>query len=166
MTQPRAAGLRARFRRAQPRRRRHRGGRPAYDHAEITAFAAATLAYELVSLLARKAGRDVLSAAEPVPWPNGALRRRRSPFDVDAESAVLGVGDRGGGARLCVMSHQAYGPLTGVPRAAAHSRQAPGTGDFFVPGYTAHRYPDAVRAIVDGGHEIAHHGYLHEPLTD
>lgn len=36
---------------------------------------------------------------------------------------------------------------------------------FFVPGYTAVRYPDVVRAIVDGGHEVAHHGYLHEVLT-
>ena len=35
---------------------------------------------------------------------------------------------------------------------------------FFVPGYTAERYPDVVRRIVDAGHEVAHHGYLHEPL--
>jgi peptidoglycan/xylan/chitin deacetylase (PgdA/CDA1 family) len=33
-----------------------------------------------------------------------------------------------------------------------------------VPGYTAVRYPDVVKAIVDAGHEIAHHGYLHEPM--
>jgi peptidoglycan/xylan/chitin deacetylase (PgdA/CDA1 family) len=26
------------------------------------------------------------------------------------------------------------------------------------------RYPDVIRAIVDRGHEIAHHGYLHEPM--
>ena len=31
-----------------------------------------------------------------------------------------------------------------------------------MPGYTALRYPDVVRSIVDRGHEIAHHGYLHE----
>jgi peptidoglycan/xylan/chitin deacetylase (PgdA/CDA1 family) len=33
---------------------------------------------------------------------------------------------------------------------------------FFVPGWIAHRYPDTVRAIVGAGHEIGHHGYLHE----
>ena len=33
---------------------------------------------------------------------------------------------------------------------------------FFVPGYTAERWPDAVRAVRDAGHEIGHHGYLHE----
>ncbi|HWF41517.1 MAG TPA: polysaccharide deacetylase family protein, partial [Acidothermaceae bacterium] len=32
------------------------------------------------------------------------------------------------------------------------------------PGYTAVRYPDVIRGIVDAGHEIAHHGYLHEPM--
>jgi peptidoglycan/xylan/chitin deacetylase (PgdA/CDA1 family) len=34
-----------------------------------------------------------------------------------------------------------------------------------VPGFTAHRYPEVVRGIAADGHEIACHGYLHEPLT-
>ena len=33
---------------------------------------------------------------------------------------------------------------------------------FFVTGHTAETYPGAVQAIVDAGHEIGHHGYLHE----
>ncbi len=33
---------------------------------------------------------------------------------------------------------------------------------FFVPGHTAETYPDALRVIVAAGHEIRHHGYLHE----
>src|SRR5215212_11171059 len=33
---------------------------------------------------------------------------------------------------------------------------------FFVLGMTAHRYPDAVRAIAARGHEIASHGHAHE----
>jgi peptidoglycan/xylan/chitin deacetylase (PgdA/CDA1 family) len=33
---------------------------------------------------------------------------------------------------------------------------------FFVTGHTAETYPDAVRDIVAAGHEIGHHGYLHE----
>jgi len=33
---------------------------------------------------------------------------------------------------------------------------------FFVPGHTAETYPAATRAIVAAGHEIGHHGYLHE----
>jgi peptidoglycan-N-acetylglucosamine deacetylase len=33
---------------------------------------------------------------------------------------------------------------------------------FFVPGHTAETYPDSLKAIVAGGHEVGHHGYLHE----
>ena len=37
---------------------------------------------------------------------------------------------------------------------------------FFVTGHTAETYPDSVRAIARAGHEIGHHGYLHEnPVT-
>jgi peptidoglycan/xylan/chitin deacetylase (PgdA/CDA1 family) len=33
---------------------------------------------------------------------------------------------------------------------------------FFVTGHTAETYPGHTRAIVAAGHEIGHHGYLHE----
>ncbi|HZO87513.1 MAG TPA: polysaccharide deacetylase [Chthonomonadaceae bacterium] len=34
---------------------------------------------------------------------------------------------------------------------------------WFVPGHTLETYPDICRRIYAEGHEIAHHGYLHEP---
>ena len=34
-----------------------------------------------------------------------------------------------------------------------------------MPGFTAERWPDTVRSIRDVGHEIAHHGYLHESVA-
>ena len=33
---------------------------------------------------------------------------------------------------------------------------------FFVPGFDAETNPDTVKAIVDAGHEVAAHGYVHE----
>jgi peptidoglycan-N-acetylglucosamine deacetylase len=39
-------------------------------------------------------------------------------------------------------------------------RHIPAT--FFIPGHTVETYPDAVHAILSAGHEIGHHGYLHE----
>jgi peptidoglycan/xylan/chitin deacetylase (PgdA/CDA1 family) len=36
---------------------------------------------------------------------------------------------------------------------------------FFVPGWCVEQYPDAVQLIVDHGHEVAHHGYLHEKVN-
>ena len=36
------------------------------------------------------------------------------------------------------------------------------TSTFFVPGHTARAYPDTVKAIHAAGHEIGHHGWVHE----
>ena len=44
----------------------------------------------------------------------------------------------------------------------AHSVQA----TFFTLGWVAERYPQLVRRIVEGGHELASHGYGHERASD
>lgn len=97
-------------------------------------------------------------------WPDGKSAAAAFTFDVDAESAVL-WGNEAVGARMSVMSHQAYGPLVGIPRILDLLDRHQIASTFFVPGHTAHRYPAAVRSIVAAGHEIAHHGYLHEQPT-
>jgi peptidoglycan-N-acetylglucosamine deacetylase len=97
-------------------------------------------------------------------WPGGKRAAACFAFDLDAESAVLSAAPAAA-SRMSVMSHQSYGPVTGVPRLL---RLLEGHGiraTLFVPGYTARRYPGVVAAIAAAGHEIAHHGYLHEPLT-
>ncbi|GLZ07311.1 polysaccharide deacetylase [Actinomadura sp. NBRC 104412] len=98
-------------------------------------------------------------------WPGEATSAASFSFDVDAESVVLAELPAAA-SRMSVMSHQAYGPLTGLPRLLRILERHGVRSTFFVPGYTAHRHPDAIRSIVDAGHEIAHHGYLHEPLID
>ena len=103
--------------------------------------------------------------ADPVRWPGEKASAASFSFDVDAESVVLAESPQAA-SRMSVMSHQAYGPLTGLPRLLRMLERHGVRSTFFVPGYTAHRHPDAIRSIVDAGHEIAHHGYLHEPLID
>jgi peptidoglycan/xylan/chitin deacetylase (PgdA/CDA1 family) len=81
-------------------------------------------------------------------------------FDVDAEAPILvesGLYARNAG----VMSHQAYGPLVGVPRILDLLREYSLPATFFVPGWTADRYPHVVDAILKAGHEIGHHSYAH-----
>jgi hypothetical protein len=95
------------------------------------------------------------------PWPAGHRAAAAFTFDVDAESAVLWNAPHVA-ERMSVISHQAYGPLVGVPRLLALLDKHRVRSTFFVPGYTAHRYPGTVRDIVAAGHEVAHHGYLHE----
>jgi cytosine deaminase len=109
------------------------------------------------------AGRDVTRPADPVGWPGGATSAAILSFDLDAEAVVL-TADPANATRLSVMSHQAYGPLTGVPRILRLLRRHDLRATFFVPGYTAERYPELIAKIADDGHEIAHHGYLHEAV--
>jgi peptidoglycan/xylan/chitin deacetylase (PgdA/CDA1 family) len=80
---------------------------------------------------------------------------------MDAESAVLASHPDSAGW-LDVITHQAYGPRTGVPRLLRLLDATAVRATFFVPGYTAERWPDVARSIRDAGHEIAHHGHLHE----
>ena len=94
-------------------------------------------------------------------WPDGIRATACLTFDVDAESAI--VVDRPEAAGwLDVMTHQAYGPRTGVPRLLRLLDRLGVRATFFVPGWVAERWSDAVRSIRDAGHEIGCHGYLHE----
>jgi len=94
-------------------------------------------------------------------WPQGKRAAACFTFDLDAESPILFDHPESAGW-LDVMSHQAYGPRTGAPRILRLLQRQGIRATFFVPGYTAERWPDTVRAIRDAGHEIGHHGYLHE----
>lgn len=97
------------------------------------------------------------------PWPDGVRAAASFTFDVDAESCVLAT-EPGATDRMSLMGHQSYGPRVGTPRLLRLLRRRGVRATFFVPGYTADLYPDTVRAIRDDGHEIGHHGYLHEPM--
>ncbi len=81
-------------------------------------------------------------------------------FDLDAETPILVEGGRFA-RNVGVMSHQAYGPLVGMPRILELLREYALPATFFVPGWTADRYPQTVEAILAAGHEIGHHSYAH-----
>ncbi|MCC6790316.1 MAG: polysaccharide deacetylase [Thermomicrobiales bacterium] len=80
-------------------------------------------------------------------------------FDFDAESAWLGAFKVDTPSAL---SRGAYGAFEGVPRILKmlEKYQLPAT--FFIPGDTCDRHPEVVKSIAAAGHEIGHHGYLHE----
>jgi peptidoglycan/xylan/chitin deacetylase (PgdA/CDA1 family) len=102
---------------------------------------------------------------EPMPpgfsWPGGYRAAAVFSFDMDAESAILFEHPESA-TWLDVMSHQAYGPRTGGARILRILDRQQIRATFFVPGYTAERWPETVKAVRDAGHEIGHHGYLHE----
>jgi peptidoglycan/xylan/chitin deacetylase (PgdA/CDA1 family) len=79
-------------------------------------------------------------------------------FDFDAISLWIG----GFGATSpSTISRGEFG-VVGTERILRLLDRAGIPATVFVTGHTADTYPDAVRAIVAGGHEVGHHGYLHE----
>jgi peptidoglycan/xylan/chitin deacetylase (PgdA/CDA1 family) len=83
-------------------------------------------------------------------------------FDFDAISIWIGPY---GATSPSMISRGEFG-VVGVERILRllERRGLPAT--FFVTGHTADTYPASVRAIAAAGHEIGHHGYLHEnPVT-
>jgi peptidoglycan-N-acetylglucosamine deacetylase len=86
-------------------------------------------------------------------------------FDVDAESVILSEGRRYAD-NATMMSHQRYGPTIGVPRILSVLAEYEVPATFFVPGWTADRYPGAVERILAAGHEVGHHSHVHySPFT-
>lgn len=104
-----------------------------------------------------------LKGADQFPWPESYRAAVAITFDVDAEAAILNV-DEAYGRRPSIMTHQQYGPVTAVPRLLKILADRGLRATFFIPGFTAERHPDMVAAVRDAGHEIGHHGYLHERL--
>jgi hypothetical protein len=94
-------------------------------------------------------------------WPGGARFAVSLTFDVDAEAGWLGEGGEQYARRLTTLSEGRFGVVRGLPRIAEALARHGLAATFFVPGYTAELHSEAIVALVDAGHEIGHHGYLH-----
>lgn len=95
------------------------------------------------------------------PWPRGARIAVMLTFDFDAESLWL-ARDPSHANRPGPLSQGRYGARVGVPRLLDVLAQEQVPATFFIPGWVAEHHPDECRRIRDAGHEIGHHGYLHE----
>jgi peptidoglycan/xylan/chitin deacetylase (PgdA/CDA1 family) len=108
---------------------------------------------------------DTIDWRSPMPaglrWPDGYRAAACFTFDADAESPILFDHPEAAGW-LDVMTHQAYGARAGIARILRLLDRTGLLATFFIPGFTAERVPAICRAIRDAGHEVAHHGYLHE----
>ena len=60
-----------------------------------------------------------------------------------------------------MLSQGRFGPERGLGRILDLLAELDIPATFYVPGHTADQHPDAVAAILAGGHEVGHHGYLH-----
>jgi peptidoglycan/xylan/chitin deacetylase (PgdA/CDA1 family) len=84
-------------------------------------------------------------------------------FDFDALSAWLGSFAT---TSPTALSRGEFGARVGVGRILAllEREQLPAT--FYIPGHTVDTFPEVCREIAARGHEIGHHGYLHESPAD
>ncbi|PVZ70159.1 polysaccharide deacetylase family protein [Pelagibaculum spongiae] len=101
----------------------------------------------------------------PIQWPNGAKCACAITFDIDADSLIHISKPTDGHNRLYPISMGKYGPEVAIPRILETFKKLGIKQTFFAPGWVIEQYPQAMESIMEGGHEIAHHGYLHEDPT-
>jgi len=101
-----------------------------------------------------RAGRSL----KPPAWKNGAHVAVALSFDSDHETGTLREGENSPGK----LSQGQYGSRVGIPRIRNVLAQYEVPASFFVPAVVAKLYPEEQRALVDEGHEIGIHGWIHE----
>lgn len=98
----------------------------------------------------------------PIPWPNGAKVAVAITFDMDADSLIHIEKGRKGVNYLSTISMLRYGPDVAIPRILDGYRRFGLKQTFFIPAWCIEQHPKTVEMIVDDGHEIGFHGYIHE----
>ncbi|ETN86638.1 polysaccharide deacetylase [Necator americanus] len=102
--------------------------------------------------------RAGVATLRPDKWKGGARVAVALSFDSDHETNEL----RDGGGSVNRLSWGQYGNRVGVPRILSLLEKYSVPVSFYVPAVSALLYPDEQRRIVDAGHEIGVHGWIHE----
>jgi len=102
----------------------------------------------------------------PIPWPNGAKCAAAISFDMDADSLIHIARPQDSFNRAYPISMGRYGPTVAIPRILETYRKYGLKQSFFIPGWCLEQYPETVNAILKDGHEIGHHGWIHEDPCD
>jgi len=82
-------------------------------------------------------------------------------FDLDAETLWISR-DSANLKRPIALSQGNYGPRVAIPRILKLLAKYDLKATFFIPGWVAEKYPEVTKEVHGQGHEIGHHGYLHE----
>lgn len=98
-------------------------------------------------------------------WKDGAQCAVMLTFDLDAETLWL-AGNMANISRPGMLSQGAYGAQVAVPLILDLLRRRNLQATFFVPGWTAEKYQTTLGAIHSQGHELGHHGWIHELPTN
>ncbi len=83
-------------------------------------------------------------------------------FGTDVDSVAGWIGSYGGGDSPSDIQRGVFASEVGSIRLLKLFKKYNLTTTFFIPGHSLESFPDQVKQIVDAGHEIGAHGYLHE----
>ncbi|MFQ5683834.1 MAG: polysaccharide deacetylase family protein [Candidatus Binatia bacterium] len=97
-------------------------------------------------------------------WPEGYKMAVALTFDFQGGEDVRPLPD--GRVNHEEFTQAEYGPKTGIWRILRILEEQGVRATFMTCGGIAERYPEAVKAIVSKGHEVAGHGYHHEVARD
>jgi peptidoglycan-N-acetylglucosamine deacetylase len=95
-------------------------------------------------------------------WPHERHCAVSLTFDMDGETIPYVVDRANAPKRLALMSEFSYGPKVGVPLILDLLDLYEIKASFFIPGRTAELHSVLVKEIVERGHDVGHHGYMHE----
>lgn len=95
-------------------------------------------------------------------WPGKTRCTVMLTFDIDGPSAMINRNPRVE-FMPSARSLGEFGPTVAMPRILAMLREFDIKATFYVPGWVAELNPEIVAQAAAEGHEIGHHGYLHEP---
>ena len=98
----------------------------------------------------------------PIPWPDGHKCAVAITWDRDADSGLNYYNPARADTLVHSQSFVRYGPRVAIPRIVRACARLDMRQTFFVPGWCIEKYPEAIDLLVENGHEIALHGYLHE----
>ncbi|WP_368652884.1 polysaccharide deacetylase [Ornithinibacillus sp. 4-3] len=104
--------------------------------------------------------------AETYQWPGHKKVAVALSIDFDGESPFLWKNRNTNWSSIGEYEHRKFGPRQGVHRIidllAEHNIKA----SFYIPGYTARKYPQIIKKIHNNGHEIGLHGDMHELVDE
>ena len=95
-------------------------------------------------------------------WPGDTRCVVMLGFDIDGVSSAINRNPDSANLPSLV-SMREFGPSVAMPRILDMIERHGVFASFYIPGYVAETHEDLVRNISSRGHEVAHHGYMHEP---
>ena len=95
-------------------------------------------------------------------WANDRICAVSLTFDLDGETIPYMLDPPNATKRLALMSEFSYGPRVGMPHILDLLDLYEIKASFFSPARTLELHPALAREIVERGHDLGHHGYMHE----